>query len=312
MSFINKFMVAFNKNKALFLIIATAIISGLANFFNKFGMQAVGKNSFQYTTLKNIIVALILSLIILSPKVLSKLKKLDGRNWFMLILIGLIGGSVPFLMYFQGLSLTSAASASFIHKSMFIWVVILAWPILKERVSWLQVAALGILFFGNIIFDGFKNFTWGTAQNLILTATIIWSIESIIAKITLRQVDAMVLAWGRMFFGSIFLLLFLVFSHNTNSLFNLNGTQMSWLVLVSLFLSGYVLTWYMALKMLPANVTASFLVLASPLTAMMNSVFVSHSFASVNLWGVVTILFGIIVFWQIKPQKKYGIKLAKI
>ena len=225
--------------KGIYLVIITAIVSGFANFFNKFSMQALGKNAFQYTTLKNVVVALILSLIILMPIVWPKLKKLTKKDWAKLMLIGLVGGSIPFLLFFKGLSLTSSISASFLHKTLFIWVAILAWPILKEKITKLQFVALGLLFFGNIIFLGFKGLTWGYAESLILIATMLWAAESVIAKITLKQVDAIVVAWGRMFFGSMILIGFLAVTGNTAGLLTLNLSQLGWVLLVSLFFAWH-------------------------------------------------------------------------
>ncbi|OGY46139.1 MAG: hypothetical protein A3J62_03630 [Candidatus Buchananbacteria bacterium RIFCSPHIGHO2_02_FULL_38_8] len=298
--------------KGIYLVLITAVISGFANFFNKFVMQAVGKNAFQYTTLKNVVVALILSLVILSPMILSKLKKLSAKDWGKLALIGLIGGSFPFLLFFKGLSLTSAVNASFIHKTLFIWVAILAWPVLKEKITKLQFLALGLLLFGNIIFEGFKGFSWGYAESLILIATLLWAIENVIAKIALRQLDSTVLAWGRMFFGSIILLGFLAVTDNTASLFTLNFSQIGWILLVSAFLTGYVLTWYAALKKLPATIVTCFLVLASPITTFLNSAFVTHQLKGQNIWGAIIIVSAILLFWRLKPKANYATKPAKI
>ena len=100
-----------NTQKGFYLVLGTALISGLANFFNKFGMKALGKDAFQYTTLKNVVVALILTLIVLTPFIFKKLKKLVRKDWLKLSLIGLVGGSIPFLLFFKGLSLTSPVSA---------------------------------------------------------------------------------------------------------------------------------------------------------------------------------------------------------
>lgn len=296
--------------KGIYLVLITAVISGLANFFNKFGMQALGKDAFQYTTLKNVIVALVLSLIILTPWLLPKLKKLTRKEWGQLVLIGLVGGSVPFLLFFKGLSLTSSVSASFIHKTLFVWVAILAWPVLKEKISKLQFVALGILLLGNVIFESFKGLSWGTAETLILLATLLWAVESMIAKISLKNIDSTVLAWGRMFFGAMFLLGFLLVTGNTAGLLTLDLPQLGWLVLVSGLLTGYVLTWYAALKRLPVTVVTCFLVIASPITTFLNSAFVSHKLVSQNVWGVAIILGGVLLFWKVgdlsffRPCKK--------
>lgn len=300
-----------NIQKGFYLVLGTALISGLANFFNKSGMQALGKDAFQYTTLKNIVVALILTLIILTPFIFKKLKALNKKDWLKLSLIGLIGGSIPFLLFFKGLSLTSPVSASFIHKTLFIWVAILALPILKEKLSKLQFVALGVLFVGNIIFNGFSGLTFGYAEILILIATLLWSLENVIAKIALKSIDSLVLAWGRMFFGSIILILFLLFTRNTEGLLELSFSQLAWVFLVSLLLCGYVITWYKALSRLPVTITASVLVLASPLTTFLNSAFVTHKLPQEKIWGTLIILMGAILFWKFKkrsPNKKqlYG------
>ena len=53
-------------------------------------------------------------------------------------MIGVIGGSVPFILFFNGLAMASAPSAAFIHKTLFVWVVLLAVPFLGERLGWFR------------------------------------------------------------------------------------------------------------------------------------------------------------------------------
>lgn len=296
----------------IYLVLITALISGLANFFNKFGLDALGKNPYQYTTLKNIIPAIILSLIVLTPFIWPKLKKLNQLDWLKLFFIGLIGGSLPFLLFFKGLSLTSALNASFIHKTLFIWVAILATPILKEKLSRLQLLALLILLSIPFIFGGFKSFTWSYAHTLILIATLLWAIENIIAKITLKNIDSLIVAWGRMFFGSLLLLGFLAWTKNTGGLMAMNFSQWLWLGLVGCLLTGYVITWYGALKKMPVTVVASFLVLASPLTALLNNLFISHQLPRQDILSFLTVVVALILFWRFSLQKKYELKTAAV
>lgn len=291
--------------KGVYLVLATALISGLANFFNKFGLDALGKNAYQYTTLKNIIPAVVLSIFILTPFIWPKLKSLSRNQWLKLLLIGLIGGSIPFLLFFKGLSLTSAISASFIHKTLFVWVAILALPVLKEKLTKLQLLAVFILLGGNFVFGGFKSFVWGYAHTLVLIATILWAIENVIAKIALKDMDSMIVAWGRMFFGSLILIGFLAWTNNTSGLLAVNFSQFLWLALVGLLLTGYVITWYGAMKKLPVTVVSSFLVLASPITAMLNSLFITHKFPNKDVLGLLTVIVALIIIWQFKPKERY-------
>ncbi|MFH1172953.1 MAG: DUF6390 family protein, partial [bacterium] len=289
--------------KGIYLVLMTAMISGLANFANKFGLTAVAKDAYQYTTLKNILVALILSFLVLTPWLWPKLKKITKNDWQTLVLIGLVGGSIPFLLFFKGLSLTSAVSASFIHKTLFIWVAILAWPLLKEKIAKLQFLALGVLLAGVFIFDGFKNFHWGQAEMMILAATLFWAVENVIAKIALKNIEPMVIAWGRMFFGSLILIGFLALTGQAGGLLALNINQLGWLALVSILLTGYVVTWYSALNELPITTVASFLVLAAPITAFLDSALVSHRLATNKIWGALVICLGVLLFWQFKANR---------
>lgn len=283
------------KKTGIKLAIITALISGFAVFFNKL---AVTKNidPFQFTALKNILVGLILTLIILTPSVIKKLKDISKNNWLKLITIGVIGGSVPFLLFFKGLSMASAASAGFIHKTLFIWVAIFAIIFLKEKITILQYVALGILLIGNILLGGLPSIKFGYAELIILLATIMWSIESIIAKKMLKNIDAGVVAWGRMFFGAIILLAFVLPTSGLSGIFSLQVSQWSWIFLSAGFLTIYVVTWYNALKYEKASTVASVLVLASPITTMLDSIYSGSVFEILKLSGVLIIFAGVILF----------------
>ncbi len=278
------------------LALLTAVISGCANFLNKLAMGAIGKNAFQYTTLKNIVAAMILSGLVLSPVAWQKLRELQKQDWVGLAAVAVVGGSVPFLLFFKGLSMTSAVSASFIHKTLFIWVAILAVPVLKEKIGKLQALALGLLFLGVMIFDGVSFLQGGYAELLILIATILWAVENVIAKIVLRRVDSLVIAWARMFFGSLILLGFLFFTNNLGGILEMPASGWGWILLVSGFLTGYVISWYAALKRAPATVVTSFLVLAAPVTAMLNAVSVTNKYSGQQVVGGAVILISIIIF----------------
>lgn len=294
--------------KGIYLIFITVVFSGLANFFNKFGLEALGKDAYQYTALKNLAAATILSLFVFMPFIWGRLTSIAKQDWLRLILIALIGGSIPFLFFFKGLSMTSAVNASFIHKTLFIWVAILAWPILKEKITYLQLTALGVLLVGNFIFSGFYQLSFGVAELLILLATILWAVENIISKIVLKNLDSLTVAWARMFIGSLFLLVFLLTTGGINGLFSISTSQMGWLALVSVLLTGYVITWYGALKRLPVTVVASVLVLASPITTLLNSVFITHQLDGNKIIGGALIIVGVVMIWNFRKIENYGIK----
>jgi len=286
------------KNKGIYFVLTTAFISGLAVFLNKFAVT-FWSNSSVFTTAKNLIVAVLLTSLIILMKKLYELKTLSIKDWWRLIVIGFIGGSVPFLLFFKGLTMASATNAAFIHKTLFIWVALLAIPFLKEKISKLQIFALGLLVFGTYLFAGPLKIKFGSGEFLVFLATIFWAAENIIAKITLRNVSPLTTAWGRMFFGSIFLIIYLGFSGELGQIFVFSGEKINWLLLSSAILFGYVITWYTALKSLPATITTAILVIAAPITALLDSIFVTHYLKPTILISGLIIVLGITLIIRI-------------
>lgn len=254
--------------KALGLVFATAIISGFSIFINKFGVGFGNSNIFAF--LKNLAVGLILFGIIIALKKLPLIKKLKIKDWAKLVLIGLIGGSIPFLLFFKGLSMTSAAQGSLIHKTMFVFVAVLAFYLLKEKISKGFVLGAILLLVGNALILKNFNFVFGQGDLLILGATIFWALENALSKKVLETIDSEVVAWGRMFFGAIFICLYLVVIGQFSLIFKTNIEQIGWVAVTSALLFLYVLTWYRGLKGTPVHVATAILLIGSPITTALN------------------------------------------
>ncbi len=276
------------KNKGIYLALATAIISGVSVFLNKFATGSF-TDVYAFTTLKNIGAALLIVAIFFFPKIYSELKTLNRKQWFFLSLVGLIGGSAPFLLFFKGLTMTSATNAAFIHKTLFVWVGILAIFFLREKLGRLQILAIILLFGGNILLGGLKSWRFGLGDLLVLLATLLWSIEYIFAKKLLKDLKAETVVWGRMFLGALALLIFIAITGRADKIYTLNIAQAGWIGISSILLFGYVSIWYKALKYESASVVTCFLVPASLITTLLNSLFITHRFSFEQL--VVSIIF---------------------
>lgn len=252
--------------KGYFLVFSTAIISGFSIFINKFGISIV--NPYIFTWLKNLVVVFLLTGVILALKDWKVLKNFTKKQWFLLIIIGLIGGSIPFLFFFKGLSLIDASQASFVHKTMFIYVALLAFIFLKEKID--KKFLLGGLFLvlGNLFL--LKNLSFSVNQGtlLIFLATLFWAIENIISKYALRELEGRIVAWARMFFGALFIFIFLLATGQLSFLAGLDLKQIGWTFATSLFLFGYVITWYSGLKYIPVFHATVILLLGSPITTL--------------------------------------------
>ena len=139
--------------KGVYFALATAIISGFSIYINKFAVMEM-RDPFIFTTIKNLAVAALLFAFLILPKALPELRGLSGKQWLTLGATGCVGGSIPFLLFFYGLSLGTAVSAAFIHKTLFVWVAVLAVFFLGERLGKFHIAALVTLVGGNILLLG--------------------------------------------------------------------------------------------------------------------------------------------------------------
>lgn len=256
-------------NKGYFLIFSTAIISGFSIFINKFGV-GIFKNPYLFTFLKNVVVAIFLSSLLIFFKDWQKLEKIKKKEWLLLILIGLVGGSIPFLLFFKGLSLTSSAEASFVHKTLFIWTAILAAIFLKEKLERKFLLGGTILLFANFILLKKLPLQMNYGNLLVFLATLLWAIENTISKNVLKTLSGREVAWGRMFFGSIFILIYLIFTHQLSPISSLNIKQIEWIFITSFLLFGYVLTWYSGLKYVPLHQASAILLFGSFITTFLN------------------------------------------
>ena len=136
----------------------------------------------------------------------SQVRALDRRAWAGLTVIGVIGGSVPFILFFSGLAIASAPTAAFIHKTLFVWVVVLAVPFLGERLGWFPLAALGVLLAGQFLAAPPTGVTWGTGETMILAATALWAVEVVIARrLLVRDVPSPLLGAARLGIGLVVL-----------------------------------------------------------------------------------------------------------
>lgn len=277
---------------ATFLALGTALISGFSNYIAKIGVTAV-KDPLLFTTLKNAIVAVLLVGILFAVRKWREIRTLKRSQWLTLSAIGIVGGSVPFALFFIGLSKTTALNASLIHKTLFLWVVLLAVPFLKERVASWQWVGIGLIAASNFLVGGFTGFKYNGGELMILAATVLWAVENVIAKVTLRDVSSTTVAAARMVFGSVLLIAFAAFMGKGVTMSSLTFVQWKWTLIASALLLGYVLTWYAALKRAPATYVATLLVPATLITNVLSAVLITHTFPRVQMLQALTVTVGI-------------------
>lgn len=280
----------------IMLALAAAILSGVSIYVNKFGVAQM-KDPFVYTTVKNsaVVVGLLAAVGLLASW--KELRGLTPKQWLAWISLGIIGGGIPFLLFFQGLTTASAASASLIQKSLFIWVALLALPLLKERLGAWQMLGLATLAVGQFLLQPLTHWGgWGTGETLIFIATLLWAVETIIARKVLGWMSSQTAALGRMGIGALVMWAFLSVTGRAGTALALNGTQWLWIVITAVFLLGYVWVWYSALKWAPATLVTSVLTIGAIVTILLSASFQQQTATVPQLVAMALLVVGVILY----------------
>lgn len=278
--------------KGILLALLAAIISGISVFYNKL-VVVKGIDSTVFNILKNGGVAIVASLFILTTSSRTKFKTLSKNNWFSLFAIAFIGGSIPFVLFFEGLKSVPAINATLIQKSLFIWAALLAIPFLKEKISKLQIIGFLLITLSNFYIGGFKGFLMNGSELIILCATIFWAVENVIAKKTLKSLDAKFVIWGRMFLGTFLLIVYALFSHKVPLFSHVSSAMILPILGSVVLLSIYVFSFYSALTFAPVTIVTSILILATPITNTLSAIFLTHSLDANLLLNLATSVLGI-------------------
>lgn len=276
------------------LAFATALISGVSIFVNGFAVKQL-PDAAVYTTLKNGVAALILVALAAMTVRPAQVRSLDRRSWGWLVAIGIVGGSIPFILFFTGLAQASAPSAAFIQKTLFVWVALLAVPFLGERLGLAQIGALAVLFGGQFLVLPPTGVRWGAAETMILAATLLWAVEAVMAKRLLTSTAAPIVGAGRLGIGIVVLVGYLIVTGRIDALASLTATQWAWGLGTGLLLGAYVATWFAALKRAPASLVTAILVVGAPITAVLQAVQKGSLPALPVLEGQILIAVGAIV-----------------
>jgi drug/metabolite transporter (DMT)-like permease len=222
-----------------------------------------------FTTLKNTLVGAAL-LLALGPVLRRGALAVTPRNLLPLAALAVVGGSLPFLLFFKGLALASAPSAALIHKSLFLWVALLAAPLLGESLGAWSVAGLALLAAGQLLNGWPTAWGWGGGESLILIATLLWAVETVVARRLLPTISVAVAAAARMAGGALVMWVYLLATRGASGALTLGAAQWMWIGLTAALLLGYVTTWYAALQRAPATVVTGVLTLGAVITAGLN------------------------------------------
>jgi drug/metabolite transporter (DMT)-like permease len=276
----------------------TAVVSGVAVFVNSYGVRRF-PDATVYTTAKNLVAAACVATLLAlararrpTPDAISTLTPAQRRR---LGAVAIIGGSVPFVLFFEGLARAGSTDAAFIHKTLVGWVALLAVIVLGERLTPAHLGAIALILIGQAeVRGGVGCPDLATGEGLILAATLCWAVEVVIAKRLLAELEPLVVGTARMAGGAVALVFWLMVSGRFDNLLGLGAHQIGWALLTGAILTAYVVSWHHALALAPATDVTAVLVFGALITAALNASVKGVPLAP-QVAGLVLIAVGVVV-----------------
>lgn len=297
----------------LLFVIGTALLSGVSNLVNAVAMRGVSADAF--VTFRNALVAaLLVPLVFLAGS--GQRQRLRPVEWARLATIGLIGGAIPFVLFFRGIQLATAeggtTTASFLYRTLFLFAAVLAVVFLRERLPARLFLAAILLLVGNALLMSLVSPIWTDGAVLVLGATVLWAGEYTLSKWTLRDLPSGTVALGRMGFGAVFLIAYIGLSGQTDAMFAFRGDNLQWIALSTMLLLAFVVTWYAGLKVVDLSVATAVLILGYPVTWAFNLAAGRESFGLPQAAGAAVVVLGVVLAMGIVSLRETWRALAEI
>jgi drug/metabolite transporter (DMT)-like permease len=234
-----------------------AIISGFAIYINSLGVKLFSDATL-YTTLKNTVVGIALLLpLVLFAEQRAQWKKLSGRQWGWLLLLAIIGGSVPYALFFTGLKMGSPITSSLINHAQFVVVAVLAFFLLRERAGAIVWLALAVLFAGTLWGTSMTGLHWTTGDTLVALSTLLFAAGVVLAKYLLQGLSTLTVMTAKMSIGSLLLIIYSGITGRGSEVLKLKPAQWEFVVITGLILLAFTVTAFLALRYASATVATA-------------------------------------------------------
>ena len=222
-------------------------------------------------------------------------------------MLGFLGITFHQWLQSTGLKTAQATTTAWIVATTPIFIAVLGWLVLKERLRWVQIlgillATVGVLLVvtrGNLASLSAGSF--GTPGDfLVLLSAANWAVFSILSRRGLRMFPATLMMFYVMGFGWLFTMLLLFAGPGFSEIADL--TLPGWLGVgfLGIFCSGLAyIFWYDALQALPVAQAGAFVYLEPFITLVIAAIVLGEVVTLVSLLGGGVILLGV---WMVQKS----------
>jgi len=233
------------------------VISGVAIYVNSLGVRMFSDSTL-YTALKNSVVGIALLVpLVLSGRSRAVWRRLRAREWLLLVVVALVGGSVSYALYFRGLQLTTPVTASLVDHTQFLLVALFAALFIGERFGPAVWIALAALFAGITLGIGAGTVRLDAGMPFVAAATLLFAADFVLMKYLLRTVSALTVMTFKMTLGSLLLFLFVAAEGKAAGIGELSLLQLGFAGITGLILLAFSVTSVLGLRHASATATTA-------------------------------------------------------
>lgn len=223
------------------------------------------------------------------------------REWGYFALLGFIGITFHQWLQSNGLQTAQATTTAWIVSTAPVFIALLAWMVLKERITALQGAGVGVALAGVIVVvsrGDLGNFFAGQfgviGDFLIFISAINWAVFSILSRRGLKEHPSTRMTFWVMTLGWLFTSAAFFTQNGLAEIPQLDSRGWIAMIFLGIFTTGLAyIAWFDALASLPAAQTGAFLYI-EPLTSLVvASIILGEPVTWASLLGGAVILFGV-------------------
>jgi drug/metabolite transporter (DMT)-like permease len=237
----------------------------------------------------------------------KQLRLPERKDWLYFALLGFLGITLHQWLQSTGLVTAKAVTTGWIVATTPIFMALLSWFFLKEKLAWYQVLGIGLAAFGVLLVIAKGNLPslfsghFGSAGDfLILISAPNWAIFSTLSRPGLKKYPAARMMFYVMSFGWLFSSVLFFTSGNLQQIHQLSVNGWVAVAFLGVFCSGIAyIFWYDALQTLPVAQTGAFLYFEPVITVIVAGLFLGESLFLAGFLGGAVILAGV---WMVNRK----------
>lgn len=226
---------------------------------------------------------------------------LHKNEWLYFALLGFLGITFHQWLQSNALQTSEASTTAWIVSTTPVFMALLGWIVLKERLGWIKIAGILLAFVGVllVVYDGdlraISLRSFGQPGDiLILISAINWTVFSVLSRRGLKQYPATLMMFYVMFIGWLFTSILFFATQNIAEIGNLTTNGWLGITFLGVFCSGLAyIAWYDALQALTTAQTGVFLYIEPLVAVAVAFLVLGEAITAASLLGGAIIILGV-------------------